>query len=145
MLVSAITWSKSAIYIYTYISSLLSLPPIPSHSSRSSQSSLCYIETSYLAICFTHGSVHTVTELLYQKKKTPHNVHLSPLSETALVGTVGFTEEEPQYQERGGWNLSQNTDSPICGDISWVDLSDDQPTLCLCLGIQLKENFLFFL
>ena len=98
---------------------------------------------------FTPGSVYIVTELLYpkkQKNKTQkHNVHLSPLSETAVVGIVGFTEEEPQYQERGRQNLSQNTDSPICGDISWVDLSDDQSTLCLCLSIQPKENFHFFL
>ena len=50
-------------HLYTYISSLLIIPP-PSHwwASRSSQStklsSLCYTAALPLAICFTHGGVY---------------------------------------------------------------------------------------
>lgn len=35
------------------------------------------------------------------------------------------------FPERDGQHLSQNTDSPTCAGISWMDLSGNQSKLCL--------------
>jgi len=88
VLVSAVQQSESAIYIYIYIyiPPEASLPPAPSHPSRSSQStelsSLCYTASSHW-LAILHGTIYIYMYIcvLYIYCYSPNSSHpqLPPL------------------------------------------------------------------